>query len=161
MDLELQKAVSSLMDFMEKMYLWEIKYDALYKQENGGPEKHGGSATNDLKAIYEKHLTHKKRATGRLSGGASAGFPPEFNPCFETRFSATSKSQKGWNIIELMCLILFIAIISLIVDFISEKYSFGQIFSLLFFGFWVIVYSLSVLVRIFRFFFGKKRNNGQ
>jgi hypothetical protein len=94
MDLELRKAVSSLMDFMKSMYLWEIKYYELYKQENGGPEKHGCSATNDLKAIYEKYLTNKKRATGRLSGGASAGFPPEFNPSFETIISSEVIGKK-------------------------------------------------------------------
>jgi hypothetical protein len=96
MNLELQKAISSLTNFMESMYLWETKYFELYRQENGGPEKHAYSAKNDLKAIYEKYLTDKKKnhVAGRLSG-PSAGFPPEFNPSFETIFSSELVGKKA------------------------------------------------------------------
>jgi hypothetical protein len=72
-----------------------------------------------------------------------------------------SAKQKGeWNIFFVIWMTLFVAIIALIVDYFGEKYSFEEIFSTLIVGIFTILGLLSiladVLVRLFRFFFGRK-----
>jgi hypothetical protein len=63
--------------------------------------------------------------------------------------------QQGQNIIELIWIVAFIAIVSLIIEFISEKYNFIDAFWIIFLGGWVIIELGKCLVRIYVFFSGK------
>jgi len=78
-DGDISKAKDSLLKFMGDMKKWEEHYFQLFKFENGGPEKNGKSALDDLVQIYDKYLTKKDRKTGRMAG-PHAGYPAEYDP---------------------------------------------------------------------------------
>ena len=88
-----EKASAVLLELMSMMKEWENKFAALYRRENGGPEVHASQAKVELQPIYQKYVTERDRNLGKMAG-ASAGYPPEFDPDAEKIVFAESVSRR-------------------------------------------------------------------
>jgi hypothetical protein len=79
MNNDIEQAKSVLLNFMNEVNIWEVKYKKLYKEDD---MKYMIPAHEDLRNIYLKWLTNKERKTGRLAG-PSVGYPPEYDTATE------------------------------------------------------------------------------
>ena len=74
------QAAKHLINFMEAMYGWDIKYYELLTQDF---EAHKSLAKQDLTYIYDIYLINKERKFGR-EAAVNASSPPVFDPNTES-----------------------------------------------------------------------------
>jgi NTF2 fold immunity protein len=96
---QIEQAQKHLLEFMQAMNLWEVKFHNLTEENDDGLDKYSRQAHQELKKIYSQFVTPREWSKyGRLllSGDISnLGWPPEYDPKQESIVAIDeSKSNK-------------------------------------------------------------------